>query len=263
MNIYRTDSNLINTQPNYNIRTTSSQPSGERHDTNISCIFCHNTGHDVIGCCDERLLNFNIECFQAKRRFNHYNRDSAPYNFRDWLLEKYTENREIVKAYAMKKIGYVIEFTNVYNIISDIMLYEYPNDNLFSMQNINRNTIRRNTIRYINPISNFDNNSDVINFSMVLNATELFEEIDNYNNSKNKIITILENPGSECQDYECPICYDILNKTKFVKLICKHEFCSECVLKTMKTNTELSCALCRKNTKQLVCYTEEIKNKFT
>lgn len=258
MNIYRTDSNLINTQPDYDAIITINQSNEETYNTNITCIFCHETGHDVIGCCDDRLLTFNIECFEAKRRFNRYNRDTAPYNFRNWLFDKYIENSEVVKAYAMKKIGRVIEFNGVYNVLSNIMLCDYPNDYLFSMQNINRNTIR-----YINPISNIDNNSDVINLSMVFNATELFEEIDNYNNSKNKIIVILENPCSKCEDYECPICYDIFKKTKFVKLDCKHEFCSECVLKTMKTNTKLSCALCRTDTKQLVCYTEEIKNKFT
>ena len=51
-----------------------------------------------------------------------------------------------------------------------------------------------------------------------------------------------ENLDENCQ---CSICWDDKERRQFVKLDCSHEFCKDCMKKTIETRTNLCCALCR------------------
>jgi hypothetical protein len=51
-----------------------------------------------------------------------------------------------------------------------------------------------------------------------------------------------ENLDENCQ---CSICWDDKERRQFVKLDCTHEFCKDCMKRTIETRTNLCCALCR------------------
>ena len=84
--------------------------------------------------------------------------------------------------------------------------------------------------------------------------------------SRFKIISTVNNNenGDIKESCECPICYDEKESNNFVKLGCNHEFCKDCVIKTMKTNhsTNLCCALCRADVKSIDSRTIEAKNEI-
>jgi hypothetical protein len=49
-----------------------------------------------------------------------------------------------------------------------------------------------------------------------------------------------------CEGTECPICYEPMNNNNYVMLNCHHEFCKDCIKKTIKSTTcNKDCALCR------------------
>lgn len=63
------------------------------------------------------------------------------------------------------------------------------------------------------------------------------------------ILNILENDNKDSEDVcECAICLgDSVKLKDSVKLNCNHQFCGECVIKTLETHksSNLCCALCR------------------
>ena len=270
------DRNIINQQPNYSNMITRRQSINIRNGSHIinnrntineRCIFCHELGHDVVGCNDDRLIDFQIECREKKRIFNRHNRLYAPHYFRDWVFDKFMDNNRLVRGYAMKKIRSITENSDVFNVVHGIVLFEYPTDNFRTInyfQHIGNNN-NGNSGNSGNSGNN-GNNSDVINLSAVFYTLDLFDEIvRQYNeNSTQKIKTTIENLNADETNvkYECSICYEKQEKKHFVKLDCQHEFCNECIKNIMKTQTNLCCALCRKETTQLVCYTEDVKCKF-
>jgi len=64
---------------------------------------------------------------------------------------------------------------------------------------------------------------------------------------------------------DCNICYESLNISKFVKLNCNHQFCSECTQKSLKSCRpfqEPVCAMCRSKITLLTYSNEEVKAEF-
>jgi len=121
----------------------------------------------------------------------------------------------------------------------------------------------------LNILNEYFSNKLYDNFSFNIDNEEL-EISSNYNKTKNKRINknyiekatfyikisdknnIIFTGNTELQKnlIKCPICYDlILDKNKYLKLICKHVFCKECYNiwneKCSSNNICTSCPMCR------------------
>ena len=63
-------------------------------------------------------------------------------------------------------------------------------------------------------------------------------------------------------DFECSICYETQNKSMKLVLGCNHEFCTECIIKMLKTSNKPRCAFCRDEMKEFIVYNNEELNKL-
>ena len=85
-------------------------------------------------------------------------------------------------------------------------------------------------------------------------------------NNKFQIVSTVNNNENEdiSQLCECNICYDEKELKNYVKLGCKHEFCKDCVINTMKTsnNNKLCCAFCRTEVSKIESRTKQVKNEI-
>jgi len=63
-------------------------------------------------------------------------------------------------------------------------------------------------------------------------------------------------------NFECSICYENHDKSMKLVLGCNHEFCTECIIKTLKTNNKPRCAFCRDVMKDFTVYNNEEFNKL-
>ena len=63
---------------------------------------------------------------------------------------------------------------------------------------------------------------------------------------------------------ECNICYDSKEKQTFIKFNCSHEFCKDCVKKSLQNEERETpcCAFCRSDIKKLELKLESIKDEF-
>ena len=63
-------------------------------------------------------------------------------------------------------------------------------------------------------------------------------------------------------NFECSICYENQDKSMKLVLGCNHEFCTECIIKTLETNNKPRCAFCRDVMKDFTVYNKKELNKF-
>jgi hypothetical protein len=281
MNFERRDNNLINQPFPFNRITRDYRTDrSNRNEEQEVCEFCQSLGHNIIGCDDDRLIDFELVCRRKKSEFNRLSfisNNSRTYSqcyFRYWLSEEYMRNRNLIKAYAKKRTSGFTQLTNMFSIVNSIIGYIYMDQNFLRP----RNLVERN-IRYMNNNNTINNlidfsgigitsithsGNDVINISAAFNIPEdVYVNIDLNQEQYDYKLEILLEPLKQLEkEEECSICYEKQEKKQFVKLECLHEFCDGCLLKIVKTQTPLSCALCRKKTNQLICYAEEVKNKF-
>ena len=72
-----------------------------------------------------------------------------------------------------------------------------------------------------------------------------------------------ENTKINC---DCNICYETFNVTNFVKLNCGHDFCKDCIKKTLRLCSlakEPICAFCRAPISQITYKNEEVLTEFS
>jgi len=81
------------------------------------------------------------------------------------------------------------------------------------------------------------------------------------------ILNIIDESENEKQDVcECAICLsDTVKISDSVKLNCSHQFCGECVIKTLETNKSLEpcCALCRATITNITVNTSDNYDKIS
>ena len=77
--------------------------------------------------------------------------------------------------------------------------------------------------------------------------------------------TIQPNQEEELPEYDCPVCYDVLDDSK-IQLNCKHYFCNTCITKyfdTLKRQVTPSCSMCRQHISSLTFYNTSCNYTFT
>ena len=202
------------------------------------CSFCRRTGHRIRNCTDERFNNFERICinFINENEINEV-------RFRSFLLDEAIREPQLIKAFAIIKcnlstrdqIDVCIE--SIVNYFRSIFTENQEPVNIeeFVTQSeqvivITTENIRGSGIR------------DDILFLRFLRY------IWQYDYKKFNITTTLNNSDENLEEkYECNICYENCKKIKFIKLNCNHEFCNDCVKKSLQNeiNTSLRCAFCR------------------
>jgi hypothetical protein len=85
----------------------------------------------------------------------------------------------------------------------------------------------------------------------------------NSENRKLKIISTIEN-DEICGNCECSICWEDKEVKDFVKLGCNHEFCKDCLIKSIRADLRENpcCALCRTEVKYLRSRTELVHSEL-
>ena len=68
-----------------------------------------------------------------------------------------------------------------------------------------------------------------------------------------------ENLDENCQ---CSICWDDKERRQFVKLDCTHEFCKDCIKRTIESRNNLCCALCRTELRTMRLRTQEVHDEI-
>jgi hypothetical protein len=125
-----------------------------------------------------------------------------------------------------------------------------------------RNTVREQMLEQ--QIAEIDIIRSYIAYLAYLNALILREEI------QQPTLTLMvetneeENLDENCQ---CSICWDNKEKRQFVKLECNHEFCKDCMkrtieTRTIETRTNLCCALCRSEVMTIRLRTQEVHDEI-
>jgi hypothetical protein len=207
-----------------------------------SCFFCRSSGHNIRNCNSISLIRFEELCIQKYRSFG------IPCFFRNWLINFVLIEVHMVKAYSIRYCG----AENSTNIMICLQLIETRISNLVLR-------INNQHIQY----DNSDNemfNELFYSFLDIL-GTQLQTEIcrETKFNIGRKIIECSDN-----ENYECNICYEKFEKKNFIKLNCNHEFCKNCLKKTLESTltVEPFCAYCRAEIKNMEITSQDICDEF-
>jgi len=231
------------------------------------CSFCRQPGHTVNYCSDMRIRNFELECINRKLLFE--TTEEPIHRFNQWLSEKYLESPLLVKSFAIRKCNCTLR-SSFHQCIDSIKNYifnqEEETEDFIPFSNENEISVTENGISVtengilaiagILMLSGYsDENISEILISRLLNVNS---QIIKYN-----FTTTVERLKKKEKDEKCDcfICYENLKKENFTKLNCGHEFCSDCLLGTIKARNPV-CAFCRTNITNIVTYLPEINCKF-
>lgn len=224
------------------------------------CSFCRERGHNITTCNSDRLSEFENTCSIQVRNM------TSQYDFKNWIMQNYRHDQLLLKTFAIRKFC-ITSRASVYYCIDLITDYMYRNyrsnpitqdetDNLVNIlynlrtpqQNINNNYQHTDSIRLLQ-----------ILYSIIL-PNRILEPIrhsiiSSYTNDEN------ENIQLSC---ECNICWEQKEVKNFVKLDCNHEFCKDCLVKSLKADQRATpcCALCRAEIYTLKSRTIEINNEL-
>ena len=171
--------------------------------------------------------HYSLLLFQM-RCLENYMILGSDINFKNWLLEFSIINRSLVKSYAIRWCG-----------------CSSRNNIIYCVETI---------VRKIRGVVS-DNYMEIINYA-------------NYEDSRNVKFNIQTKivccEKEKDENIECNICYENYEKKSFIKLNCSHEFCKECMKKTLKSSTtnSVNCALCRTEINEFEISNQEIIDEF-
>jgi hypothetical protein len=232
---------------------------------NRRCSFCKIPGHYINNCNSPRLNNFERSCFneiELSVRYHEHPRQ----RFHNWLFEYAIHNNDMIKAYAISKLGISIRNRRIGDIVDDVHNYYCER---YSVPHIRINSDDSNSLgditNRLNHI-NLDNNLDDIIDSLILLNSIGTLRIENF--IHNKVIDLKVNLEEQANNVsyeiekqiECCICYEEKEYKNFIKLECNHEFCKECIKSQIKYTKKnyIRCGLCRNDIGHIKVKTNEI-----
>ena len=242
------------------------------------CTLCRQPGHNITTCNSDRLLDFEIICAETVRNFDNTD------DFKNWLLQNYINDQLLLKAFAIRKyrvttrcnldqyIHYITEYifrtykntpqiTTPYN--SSYLLtpdYALEFTNLLTTirtRNIEREQILEQRIAEIDFVRQY------IRYLSYLNSL-IYRNQYQPHYQTNDLTLNIETSEEEILDEtcQCSICWDDKERRQFVKLDCNHEFCKDCMKRTIETRTNLCCALCRSEMRRITLRTQEVHDEI-
>jgi hypothetical protein len=124
------------------------------------------------------------------------------------------------------------------------------------------NIITTDTIR---TATNWASYELAMGYTMVNNARSLMEYVLSSNTvglPRIKCVLSIKDDKDMC---ECNICYEEVEKRKFVKFNCGHDFCGKCIKRLFKflpLYVKSNCPYCRTEINSIEFASEEIKSDF-
>jgi hypothetical protein len=234
--------------------------------TSKCCSFCKEQGHNIKTCNDDRLLDFEYQCSIAVQDMTYHNELII------WINETYSDDKRMLKSYAVKKCSKITTRSNIDDCINEIsqyifkaykpeeedLLLEFANELVtpqvrmpqFEIQdNIGiERIIMREMIAYMmlrNTLNIEEQPKEVVKSNINLSL----------NNDENIDINKL------C---ECSICLNDKIVKDFIELECEHQVCKDCIVKIIQMKRDNpTCPYCRAEITGLKCKTNGVKNELT
>jgi hypothetical protein len=258
------------------------------------CSFCRRPGHAVTRCDSDRIIEFEIMCELEVRSMNTLD------EFKEWLTQNYINNSHLLRAFAVTKLRSNSRVTVLESIdlISQYIFETYKNlpvetvpaeeeaalpddieEDLMLVLSELRNIEHIQPLQEAEPIYNEQFVSsrrreymrymaDVLVFTMLNNILPTDGEEPLTLGTRPAIMSSIDDKFVEDVaplSSECSICWDKKDSDKFVKLNCNHEFCNECIVKTLATNKHRApcCALCRADINNITSRNVDVQNEIS
>lgn len=258
------------------------------------CSFCRRPGHAVTRCDSDRIIEFEIMCELEVRSMNTLD------EFKEWLTQNYINNSHLLRAFAVTKLRSNSRVTVLESIdlISQYIFETYKNlpvetvpaeeeaalpddieEDLMLVLSELRNIEHIQPLQEAEPIYNEQFVSsrrreymrymaDVLVFTMLNNMLPTNGEEPLTLGTRPAIMSSIDDKFVEDVaplSSECSICWDKKDSDKFVKLNCNHEFCNECIVKTLATNKHRApcCALCRADINNITSRNVDVQNEIS
>ena len=257
------------------------------------CSFCRRPGHAVTRCDSDRIIEFEIMCELEVRSMNTLD------EFKEWLTQNYINNSHLLRAFAVTKLRSNSRVTVLESIdlISQYIFETYKNlpvetapveegvlpdnieEDLMLVLSELRNIEHIQPLQEVEPVYNEQFVSsrrreymrymaDVLVFTMLNNMLPTDGEEPLAIGTRTDIRSSIDDKFVEDQSAmanECSICWDKKESGKFVKLNCNHEFCNECVIKTLAANKHRApcCALCRADINNITSRSIDVQNEIS
>jgi hypothetical protein len=269
------------------------------------CSLCRQRGHNITTCNSDRLLEFEVICADAVRNFENTD-DFKNWLMHNYINDQLLLKAFVIRKYRISTrcnleqyIHFITEYifraykntpqqqptymqTTPAQTTAPLQqttgpLQEQPLTYDQNVELLNRyetefsnylTSIRsRNTVReqmLEQQIAEIDVVRSYIAYLAYLNALILREEIQQPTLTLTVETNEEENLDENCQ---CSICWDNKEKSQFAKLECNHEFCKDCMKRTIETRsietrTNLCCALCRSEITTIRLRTQEVHDEI-
>jgi hypothetical protein len=265
------------------------------------CSFCKIPGHNITSCSSDRLLEFEVICADIVKNMNtkiefknwlieNYSNDLL-------LIKAFTIRKSRVSTndisiqydliteyiFSTYKNNYILEqqveenkeeeneeeesqVINDNDIENDLLNLLLQMRNNYVVEHLQEELINQNIERMLQlemAIAYLSNRYIIYNENNNINENN---ENNNTISRKNLINCTLNNQTKENMNKKsnCSICYDNKKLKNFVVYDCNHEFCENCIIKTLQINKNIipCCALCRCEFKNLKTRTLKINAKI-
>ncbi len=257
------------------------------------CSFCRRPGHAVSRCDSDRIIEFEIICERQVRSMDTID------EFKEWLNQNYINNSHLLRAFAVTKLRSNSRITVLESIdlISQYIFETYKNlivetapveeaalpddieEDLMQVLSELRNIEHIQPLQEAEPVYNEQFVSsrrreymrymaDVLVFTILNNMLPTDGEEPLAVIPRPAIMSSIDDKFVEDASAvanECSICWDKKDSDKFVKLNCNHEFCNECIVKTLSANKHRApcCALCRADINNITSRSVDVQNEIS
>lgn len=252
-----------------------------RVEVNRCCSFCRQQGHNIHRCNDERLTEFEVICANQVQNFE------TRLEFENWIIENYfiTDNPVLVRSFAVRHCGANMR-NSIDNCVKNISLsmfikYKQGYNREPQQQFQRRRQIYNVENELIHILTRMRNDLPEFQEEEILNIEAAYREyfafllfnnfINNITQNRIEIVKLdisstIENIAEEelHKKCECNICYEEFEFKNFVKLNCNHEFCKDCLIKSVNSDRRESpcCAFCRTEIKSFISRTNEVHSEL-
>ena len=264
-----------------------------------SCSLCRERGHNITTCNSDRLLEFEVICANAVRNFENTD-DFKNWLMHNYINDQLLLKAFAIRKYRLttscnleQYIHFITEYIfRTYKNIPHATLqpsttlqpattlqpdtlppldselvnhYEREFTNLLMIVR-NRNIVREQILDQ--QIAEVDMMRMYMSYLSYLSSLIVRDEYQiqipqNQRRTTNLTLTVEtdseENLDENCQ---CSICWDDKERRQFVKLDCTHEFCKDCIKRTIESRNNLCCALCRSELRTITLRRQEIRDEI-
>lgn len=221
------------------------------------CSFCFSEYHDIRRCVDESLIIFEAACHEKKASLRNY--INAKEMFGEWLRNSSLHTCVIIRTFAISRCGSTLNKSTAYyaNIVKD---YFYGAESQLESQE--ERVI--NAYGVISPLE-----LALRAFIELIDSILTANRVVNNQNSNNIEISFMKlaepesNGAIEC--VECVICWESVKKENFVNLGCGHEFCKDCIQKSMLSYKKNGsrCPCCRAEIVKITSRSKEVETELS